>query len=194
MHEKIICAGFGGQGIMILGKLLTYAGMNKGFNVTWMPSYGAEVRGGTAHSMVIISDSHIAFPRVINPTIAIVMNRPSFTKFEKKIVSNGILFVNSSLVKMDSKRDDIEIIKVPATEMASSLGNDRVANMVVAGSLISKKRLFTLQEVLDCLKEVIPERGHDLIPVNEKAITLGYKFQVASSKFESSNMENKSWK
>ena len=136
MKEEIIFAGFGGQGIMLMGKALSYAAMNNGKHVTWMPSYGAEVRGGTAHSMVIISDEIIASPVVKEPSMCIVMNRPSLQKFETKVKKNGFLIVNKSLIDIDAERKDIDILNIPATSMASELGNLKVANMVMLGALL----------------------------------------------------------
>ncbi len=183
MIEKIICAGFGGQGIMVLGKLLVYAGMNQNFKVTWMPSYGAEVRGGTAHSMVVISDKEIASPRVVNPSMAIIMNKPSYDKFKNKMSGKGIMFIDSSLVKVSEDIKGIEQFKIPATEIASDLGDIRVANMVMAGVLASKSGLFKLDEIIDCLNYVIPKHRRNLIPLNKKAIKKGYNL-VQSSKLE----------
>ena len=115
MHEEIIFAGFGGQGIMLMGKALSYAAMNEGKHVTWMPSYGAEVRGGTAHSMVIISDVEIASPVVREPTICVVMNKPSLQKFEAKVRRRGMLIINKSLIEDGVERDDIHFLQIPPT-------------------------------------------------------------------------------
>lgn len=175
MEEEIICAGFGGQGIMVLGKLLAYVGMKSGYNVTWMPSYGAEVRGGTAHSMVRISNNEIASPRVISPNVAIVMNKPSYEKFRSKMKKGGVLFINSSLIIAEQKRDDITSVLVPATEIATKLGEQKVANMVMMGSYIKKQQLFKREEVVEGLEEVIPAHRQNLIPINKKAIKTGYK-------------------
>lgn len=176
MREEIIFAGFGGQGIMLMGKLLAYASMFNGRFVTWMPSYGAEVRGGTAHSMVIISDKSIPSPVVTNPTCCIVMNRPSLDKFEQRLQKHGLLIINSSLIKQTARRKDIEIIEIPATDMAIRLGNTKVANMVMLGALIARKRILSLQELVDSLKEVIPGHRHQLIPVNERALKEGFDY------------------
>lgn len=176
MKTSIICAGFGGQGIMVLGKLLVYAGLKQDFKVTWMPSYGAEVRGGTAHSMIIISDKEISSPMIINPDISIVMNKPSYDKFKNRTVKKGIIFINASLVELEKDIKDIEQIEVPATDTASNLGNIRVANMIMAGALASKSRLFDLDSVLNSLEDVIPEHRRNLIPLNKEAVKKGYNF------------------
>ncbi|MFC1666902.1 2-oxoacid:acceptor oxidoreductase family protein [Candidatus Omnitrophota bacterium] len=176
MREDIIFAGFGGQGIMLVGKLLAYAAMNKGKLVTWMPSYGAEVRGGTAHSMVIVSDSPIASPVVREPSICVVMNKPSLQKFEAKVKKKGILIINKSLVEIESKREDIDILGIPATDMAFRLGSPRVANMIILGALLAKRRLLTMDSLIDSLKDVIPKARQDMIPVNKEAIRKGYEY------------------
>lgn len=173
MEEEIICAGFGGQGIMILGKLLAYIGMNTGYNVTWMPSYGAEVRGGTAHSMIKISDNNIASPRVISPDVAIVMNKLSYEKFNKKVKEGGILLVNSSLVEAKCERKKITSILIPATEMANKLGNKKVANMVMMGSFNKRRGIFKREEIFEGLRKIIPSHRQNLIPINKKAIKKG---------------------
>jgi len=173
MKEEIICAGFGGQGIMVMGKLLAHVGMDIGHNVTWMPSYGAEVRGGTAHSMIVVSDEEIASPKVNNPSVAVVMNKPSFDKFHDKVIKDGVLLINSSLIEEDLGYLDINVVKIPATETASGLGNIRVSNMVMIGALIAIKEIFKIDDFLRCIKEIIPVRRHNLIPINEKAIRKG---------------------
>lgn len=176
MREDIIFAGFGGQGIMLMGKALSYAAMNQGKFVTWMPSYGAEVRGGTAHSMVIISDSPIASPVVKEPSICIVMNKPSFKKFERMVKEKGMLIINKSLIENGPKRRDIDILEIPATEMASKLGNPRVSNMIVLGALLAKRRILPLESLSDSLKDIIPENRKDMIPINKEAIRQGYEY------------------
>ena len=176
MREDIIFAGFGGQGIMLMGKALSYAAMKKGKFVTWMPSYGAEVRGGTAHSMVVISDSPIASPIVREPSICVVMNKPSFQKFENKVTKGGLLVINKSLIDASSERNDIDILEIPATDMASSLGNTRIANMIVLGGLLAKRNIFKAQILIDSLKDVISQGRKNMIPINEEAIKKGYEY------------------
>ena len=176
MREDIIFAGFGGQGIMLMGKALSYAAMKKGKFVTWMPSYGAEVRGGTAHSMVVISDLPIASPIVREPSICVVMNKPSFQKFENKVTKGGLLVINKSLIDASSERNDIDILEIPATDMASSLGNTRIANMIVLGGLLAKRNIFKAQILIDSLKDVISQGRKNMIPINEEAIKKGYEY------------------
>lgn len=176
MREEIIFAGFGGQGIMLMGKVLSYAAMKNGKHVTWMPSYGAEVRGGTAHSMVIISDEVIASPVVKEPSICVVMNKPSFQKFENKVKKRGILIVNNSLIDTDAKRKDIDILNIPATSMASTLGNPKTSNMIVLGALLAKRNILPLTLLIEALKDVLPVSHQNMIPINERAIRKGYGY------------------
>ena len=176
MREELIFAGFGGQGIMFMGKLLSHVAMNSGKFVTWMPSYGAEVRGGTAHSMVVISDDAIASPIVKEPSICVVMNRPSLKKFEPKVKPKGILIINKSLIDIDAKRTDIDILEIPATEMAFSLGNLRVSNMIILGALLAKWDIMPIESLIDSLTYMIPKKRKDMIRINQDAIRRGYEY------------------
>lgn len=175
MREEAIFAGFGGQGIMVMGKLLAWAAMREGLKVTWMPSYGAEVRGGTAHSMVVISDEMIPSPVVSAPSACVVMNRPSLDKFEELIKPDGTLVMNTTLIDRQPTRKDISILKIPLTQMATKLGNIRCANMIALGALNAKLKLVSLKVLIESLKEVIPPHRHDLLPVNEEALKEGTK-------------------
>ena len=173
MHEEIICAGFGGQGIMLMGKLLAQVGIREGYNVTWLPSYGAEVRGGTAHSMVHISGDKIASPTVSQPTACIVMNRPSFTKFIHKVKRGGLLIINTSMVDRIFEKKSIKIAAFPLTRLASELGNIKVANMIAVGAFTRIKKIFSLESVLEELDKILPPKK-DIVIVNKKAVKLGY--------------------
>lgn len=170
----ILLAGFGGQGIMFMGKLLAQAGLNSKKNVTWMPSYGAEVRGGTAYSMTRISGLPIASPVVINPDILVVMNEPSLIKYENKLKSNGILIMNSSLVSAKPKRKDIKTASIPMTDLASKMGSARAANMIAVGVLLKRSKIFPLKTVSGALKEMLGGK-EDLYIINKKAIEKGYE-------------------
>lgn len=176
VHEEIVCAGFGGQGIMFLGKLLAQAAMTEGLQVTYLPSYGAEVRGGTAHCNVIISSEEIASPVIGAPTSGIVMNHPSLVKFEPKLRPGGLLVVNSSLALESPRRGDIQVMEVPATEIADSLGNIQVANMIALGCYLRGRAVVPLSTVTDCLKEVLPGRKEALLSINEEALRRGAEF------------------
>ncbi len=176
--ESIICAGFGGQGIMLLGKVLAHAGMLEGYNVTWLPAYGAEVRGGTAYSMVKISDSPIASPLVKLADTGIIMNGPSLDKFEMSINSGGLLLLNSSIVERDTKRTDVCSLKVPLTDEAIKVGNARVANIIAAAIISAVKGTFS-REALVKVIEMLGAGYEDLIKINlaavEKGIEIGNK-------------------
>ncbi|MEC9488070.1 MAG: 2-oxoacid:acceptor oxidoreductase family protein [Halanaerobium sp.] len=174
MKEEIIFAGFGGQGVMLMGALLTYAGMTDEKHVSWMPSYGPEMRGGTANCTVIVSDEMIASPVVDTPDTAIVMNLPSMDKFEPKVKPGGLLIYNSTLIERRPERDDIDILAVPANDLANELGNIKVGNMITLGAYLGKKEVVGLDVVKKVLKKALPERRHDLIPLNEEALDKGY--------------------
>jgi 2-oxoglutarate ferredoxin oxidoreductase subunit gamma len=166
-------AGFGGQGVLLAGKLLAYAGMIEGRRVTWFPSYGAEVRGGTANCTVIISDSEIGSPVVQYPRSMLILNEASFMKFEMRIRSGGVLILNTSLVKTPPSRTDIDGIGVRANDIAEGLGDIRIANMVMLGALLRKTNVVALDSVLAALKQILPPRRQTLLPLNEKALRSG---------------------
>lgn len=176
MLEEIICAGFGGQGILLMGTLLAHAGMKEGKHVLGIPSYGAEMRGGTANYGLIISDEEIRCPIVFCPTTCIIMNSPSLEKFLPRIKKGGLLLLNSSLVKEGVNRSDIEIIRIPATEIAESLGNIKSANVVILGSYAVKKGVLSLESLLNALKDVLPKHRHHLLETNQEALRKGYSF------------------
>lgn len=169
----ILFAGFGGQGIMLMGKLLAQAGLDSKKNVTWMPSYGAEVRGGTAYSMTKISGDPIASPVVTDPDILVVMNEPSLVKYEGKLKPGGLLIINRSLISASAKRKDIKTVSIPMTELASRLGSARSANMIAVGAILKRSKLFTLKTVASSLKGMMGGR-EDLYLLNKKAIGKGY--------------------
>jgi 2-oxoglutarate ferredoxin oxidoreductase subunit gamma len=173
MYQDVVIAGFGGQGVLLAGKLLAYAGMLEGRNVTWFPSYGAEIRGGTANCTVIISSEEIGSPVVQNPSSMLIFNEASFKKFEKRIRQNGQLFVNTSLVHEAPTREDLTRIEVRANDIAEALGDIRVSNMVMLGAFLKKTGVVTLESVLSALREVLPQRRHSLMPLNENALKRG---------------------
>lgn len=175
MLEEMVFAGFGGQGVLSMGTILAYAAMKEGKNVSWMPSYGPEMRGGTANCMVNISDKEISSPIVNEYDMAVVLNLPSLHKFEPNIKQNGILIWESSTIKEKPKRKDIKAYEIPAINIAAEkLKNVKVMNMVVLGALLQiNSDLVKKESVLLALKETLPERHHHLIPLNEKALILG---------------------
>ena len=178
MQEKIIAAGYGGQGLVFLGHVLAHLGMLLGKNVTSFPSYGAEMRGGTATCTVIISENEIASPVVTKPNSLIAMNQQSLDKFEPSVLSEGIILINSSLAKTNSKRNDIQYFTIPASELADKLGNIRIANMVLLGAYLKLAQLASIAQAELALKEVLPQKRVHLVGLNLQAIQVGleYKF------------------
>ncbi|MFH1784366.1 MAG: 2-oxoacid:acceptor oxidoreductase family protein [bacterium] len=174
MQEEVIVAGFGGQGIMFMGRLLAHAAMQENKNVTFFPSYGAEMRGGTANCTVVISDEEIGSPVVKHPHSIIVLNQPSTDRFLPRIKDKGILVVNSSLVHDIDKRDGINIVKIEASRIAESLGEKKVANMVAVGSYIKKTGILKLVSLKESLKILLGEKKKNLIDINIKALEHGY--------------------
>ena len=172
--EEILCAGFGGQGIMFMGKLIAQAGLIAGMRVTWMPSYGAEVRGGTAYSMAKVSDREISSPVVARPDILIIMNKPSLVRYEGKLKEGGILISNKSLIDTVSRRKDIKVINIAMTNMASKLGNTRCANMIAIGALVKRSRLLSIRNTVNALRKML--HGKEAIfLMNKKALEKGYR-------------------
>ncbi|MCX6005076.1 MAG: 2-oxoacid:acceptor oxidoreductase family protein [Chloroflexi bacterium] len=173
MLIKTLFAGFGGQGVMSMGLSLAEAAMLEGKNVTYLPAYGAEVRGGTANCTVAVSDDEIASPVASSPEFVIAMNQPSAVKFQHHIQSGGLFFLNSSLVEADIIRGDIEIVRVPANKVAEDLGSPKSANMIMLGAFIKKSGLVELQSVIESLKRILSTKKK-LIEINEKALNAGY--------------------
>ncbi|MCR4402276.1 MAG: 2-oxoacid:acceptor oxidoreductase family protein [Firmicutes bacterium] len=182
MHEEVIFAGFGGQGVLLMGQLVTYAGMMEGRNVTWMPSYGPEMRGGTANCGVVVSEREIASPLVNEPTSVVAMNRPSLEKFQGMVRPGGLVIYNSSLVDTRPSRSDVRVLAVPANEIANEIGDMRVANMVALGAYLAATGVVSVETVLAAMKKVLPERRHGLIPLNEQAIARGRDLAAASGR------------
>ncbi|MBN2878514.1 MAG: 2-oxoacid:acceptor oxidoreductase family protein [Clostridia bacterium] len=173
MTEKIIIAGFGGQGVMSLGQMIAYSGMTEGREVSWLPSYGPEMRGGTANCQVIVSDEPIAAPIISEADTVIAMNLPSLDKFEPRVKKGGNLFINSSLIERKANRDDINVHYIKANETAVELGNSKVAGMVVMGAYIKTTNVVKAETIIESLKKVLGEKKLDLIPINEKAVEEG---------------------
>lgn len=176
-YEEVIIAGFGGQGIILAGRLLAQTAMKAGREVTFMPSYGAEMRGGTANSMVVIADEPIASPLVSEPSSVIAMNKASAEKFGPRIKAGGLLVMNSSLVdKAPHIKQTVEVAAVPADQIAVELGNQRCANMVAIGAYLEKRGLFGADAAAACLADVLAERYHNTIPLNAEALRRGAEF------------------
>lgn len=172
MIERIIIAGAGGQGIMLLGKVLAQAAMHEGKQVTWFPAYGAEVRGGTAYCMVIISDEEIGSPCVDKADSLMIMNAPSFNKFKNRLKTKGLLILNSSLVK-----ENAPALKYPFTDIAVKLGNIKIANMVALGCYLAKKKIINPKTVLKVIQEMAPADKKGLISINQQALKQGMKLK-----------------
>ena len=173
MQERIVIAGFGGQGVMSMGQLLTYAGMIENKNVSWLPSYGPEMRGGTANCNVMVSDEPIGSPVVTEATAAIVMNKPSLDKFEDDVVEGGNLLINSSLIDRKSERKDVNAYYISANELAGELGNDKVANMIMLGAYLELTKAVKIDSILEAFKKVFGENKAHLVPLNKQALEKG---------------------
>lgn len=173
MQTEVIFAGFGGQGILFAGQVLTYAAMDSGFEVTWIPSYGPEMRGGTANCTVVIADEEIGSPTVRNPTAALAFNLPSFDKYEPLVKPEGVFIVNASMINRTPTRTDIRSAMVPANEIAESLGDRRLTNMVMLGALLELLPVLPIPAIEAALRAHLPERHHKLLPLNSLALQKG---------------------
>ncbi len=174
MLQEMIFAGFGGQGVLSMGTLLAYAAMKEGKEVSWMPSYGPEMRGGTANCIVNISDQPISSPIVSEYDVAVVLNQPSLRKFESSVKEGGFLIWESTNIKTPPTRMDIDIYPIPAVDKATNeLKNVRVMNMLLLGALTKINNIVKKESLMIALKDTLPERHHHLIPLNEKAIEIG---------------------
>ncbi len=176
MQQEFIFAGFGGQGVLLMGQLLAHAAMDEGKKVSWIPSYGPEMRGGTANCTVIVSDGEIGSPVVRSPSCVVAMNLPSLDKFEDKVKPGGVLVVNSSLVTREPKRQDVTVVRVPATEVANELGNVRVANMVALGAVLEATGVVAVKSLMEALRKNLPAHRQNLLPLNQEAIERGKSF------------------
>jgi 2-oxoglutarate ferredoxin oxidoreductase subunit gamma len=179
MHEEIIISGFGGQGALFAGQLLTYTGMDEGWQVTWMPSYGPEMRGGTAHCIVILSDDTIGSPIIRQPSVCIAMNPPSMEKYEPLVKPGGLLVANSTLVRARSARDDITAVYVPANDLAAELGNVKMANVVLLGAMLATREILPIESVKHTLDAHIPKSRQRIIEPNKRALDRGIQYATA---------------
>jgi 2-oxoglutarate ferredoxin oxidoreductase subunit gamma len=176
MQTEIIISGFGGQGVLFAGQILAFAGMDSGMEVTWMPSYGPEMRGGTANCTVIIADEEIGSPLVRHPQAVVAMNLPSLDKYEATLSEGGVLIINSSLVNRETTRTDITHVTIPANEIAEKIGNKRLTNMVLMGALLEKLPVLPMSAIDDALNNHLPERHRKFLPANLEALKLGAAF------------------
>ncbi len=174
MTNNIIITGFGGQGILFAGKILAYAALMKGKQLSWLPSYGPEMRGGTANCHVIISDEPVGSPIIIHPDILVSMNKPSLDKFEDEVTAGGTVIVDSSLIDRQVKRQDVKAVYVDATNLANENGKGSLANMVMLGALIKETGIFTLEEIKKGAEKTIPPAKQNLLELNMEMIEIGY--------------------
>lgn len=179
MNEEIIIAGFGGQGVLSMGKILAYSGIKQNKEVSWMPSYGPEMRGGTANVTVIISDEKVSSPIVNMYDTAIILNQQSMDKFESKVKPGGILLYDPNGITRHPERKDINIYRVKAAEKAAEMGNPRIFNMIVLGAYLKIKPIVDLEKAIEGLKASLPERYHHLLPLNEQAMKEGLELVEA---------------
>lgn len=173
MKEEIIIAGFGGQGVLSMGKILAYSGLMEDKEVTWMPAYGPEQRGGTANVTVIVSDEKISSPILSTYDTAIILNQPSLEKFESKVKPGGTLIYDGYGIIVPPTRTDIKIYRIDAMDAANEMKNAKAFNMIVLGGLLKLRPIVKIESVLKGLKKTLPERHHHLIPMNETAIMKG---------------------
>jgi 2-oxoglutarate ferredoxin oxidoreductase subunit gamma len=173
MTHDILLAGFGGQGVLSMGMTLAYAGMLEGKEVSWMPSYGPEMRGGTANCIVILSDRKISSPIVTTFDSVVALNQPSLDKFEKAVKPTGLLIYDSTNIIHQPTRRDVTICPVPASQVAVEMKNTKVMNMIVLGALLELRTIVLRESVLEALRHVLPERHHRLIPLNQQALERG---------------------
>lgn len=184
MLKEIVIAGFGGQGVLSMGKILAYSGIMEDKEVSWFPAYGPEQRGGTANVTVIISDEPISSPVVNNYDIAIVLNQPSLDKFEEKVKPGGVLIYDQYGINNKVKRKDIDVFCVNAMEESMKMENTKVFNMIILGGLLKITPMLKIENVMKGLKETLPERHHHLLPMNEQAILRGMDIVEMEQKAE----------
>lgn len=175
MTHEVLCAGFGGQGVLLIGRLVTYAGMLAGKEVSWMPAYGPEMRGGTASCSVIVSDEAVGSPVVTQPTALVAMNKPSLHKFKSSVQSGGVIIVNKSLIEDSVTRDDVSVYYVPLNELALDAGNVRYANMIALGALIGAANMVPLSAVRETLAKNFAKKP-EVVEPNMQAVMRGVQF------------------
>lgn len=174
--SNILIAGFGGQGVLFAGKFLAYMGINEGKKVSWLPSYGPEMRGGTANCSIIISENDVGSPIVNTPDILIAMNLPSLDKYEDTVVTGGQIYVDSSLISRKVIRSDVDVFYIPATRLADENGLNTLANMIILGKLLKEGGAVAYKNVEAALKKVVSARKADLFNFNLKALSIGYNY------------------
>ncbi len=184
MNEEIIIAGFGGQGVLSMGMTLAYSGMVENKEVVWMPSYGPEMRGGTANCTVILSDKKVSSPIINQFDTAIILNQPSMDKFESAVKPGGVLMYETNNIINQPTRTDISIFSIPANMESVKLQNKKIMNMVMLGAFLSARPVIPLKSIIEALKKVLPERHHHLIPLNEQALIRGMELHKVAANSE----------
>ena len=174
--KQVLFAGFGGQGVLSMGQFLAHAALSTGKHVSFVPSYGAEMRGGTANCLVTISEEEISSPLTENPLMAVILNRPSLDKFEPKIKANGILVINTSLVDRQTERDDLEILELPMNQLAEEIGNPRGANMILLGAYLQKTEVVDVQQALQQFEIIFTGKSDQVIAKNREAFLAGVEY------------------
>ena len=174
VEESFVFAGFGGQGVILAGKILAQAGVDEGLQVTWLPSYGPEMRGGTANCTVVLSDEPIGSPVVDNPTVLVSMNLPSLDRFEEAVAESGAVLINSSLITRPIQRNDVRVFRVPANDIAVSLGSSQAANMVALGAIIKATGVIPLESIKNAMASMLSHKDSSITAVNKQALDAGY--------------------
>ncbi|MCD4717265.1 MAG: 2-oxoacid:acceptor oxidoreductase family protein [Desulfobacterales bacterium] len=176
MTKKTVFSGFGGQGVLMMGYVLAVSAMRDGKEVTYLPSYGAEVRGGTANCTVVVSDEEIFSPVASSPDYAVIMNNPSLAKYEGMIKEGGTIILNSSLVDTVPPRNDLEIVKVPANDIAKKLGSERTINMIMLGAFVAKTKITSLDSIMNGLTEIVKGKKASVMKLNRKGMDKGAEY------------------
>ncbi len=177
MTTQILIAGFGGQGVLFAGKFIAYKGLVEGKELSWLPSYGPEMRGGTANCSVILSDTPVGSPIVANPDVLMAMNLPSLDKYEDATVSGGSIFIDSTLIKRKVNREDVKAFYIPATQMAIDAGVPTLANMIMVGKMLKETGVLSFDGMVDTLKKIVSARRAELLDMNLKALEAGYNYE-----------------
>lgn len=175
-EKQVLFAGFGGQGVLSMGQFLTHAALSAGKNVSWVPSYGAEMRGGTANCLVTIADEEISSPLTENPMMAVILNRPSLDRFEPRVKPNGTIVINSNLVDREPIRDDVTVLKLPVNDLANDIGNPKGANMILLGAYLEKTKVVEVEKALECFEIVFQNKKPEVINKNREAFLKGVEY------------------
>lgn len=176
MIQRIVFAGFGGQGVLFAGKTIAYAGMDSNLQISWLPSYGPEMRGGTANCSVILSDEPIGSPIISKPDVLIAMNKPSLDKFVDLVLPGGVIIYDSSLIDTEIQRNDVTIVPIPAKKLAEELGNANLGNMVMIGAYMKNSSVLTMEEIQESIKEHVPKSKSELAQLNIMMVKAGFEY------------------